>query len=84
MYANGVCHSDLSVLDGKTWDPRGQWPVILGHEGAGVVESVGEGVTNVQPGVKKINQFYTIINKNLKLLYCYNISDMNSLVSRKF
>lgn len=50
VYANGVCHSDLSVLDGKAWDPRVQWPVILGHEGAGVVESIGEGVTRVQPG----------------------------------
>jgi S-(hydroxymethyl)glutathione dehydrogenase / alcohol dehydrogenase len=35
-------------LSGK--DPEGAFPVILGHEGAGIVESVGEGVTSVQPG----------------------------------
>ena len=45
--ASGVCHSDLSVLDGTTMAPV---PVVLGHEGAGVVEEVGEGVTTVRPG----------------------------------
>lgn len=39
---------DAYTLSGK--DPEGAFPVVLGHEGAGVVESVGEGVTNVQPG----------------------------------
>lgn len=33
-------------------DPEGNFPVVLGHEGGGIVESVGEGVTNVQPGIK--------------------------------
>jgi S-(hydroxymethyl)glutathione dehydrogenase/alcohol dehydrogenase len=43
----GLCHSDLSVLDGTIpWPP----PAVLGHEGAGVVDSVGEAVTNVAPG----------------------------------
>lgn len=40
--------SDAYTLSGK--DPEGAFPVILGHEGAGIVESVGEGVTNVKPG----------------------------------
>ncbi|PKX97993.1 bifunctional alcohol dehydrogenase/S-(hydroxymethyl)glutathione dehydrogenase [Aspergillus novofumigatus IBT 16806] len=44
----GVCHTDAYTLSGK--DPEGAFPVILGHEGAGIVESVGEGVTSVKPG----------------------------------
>ncbi|CCK29359.1 mycothiol-dependent formaldehyde dehydrogenase [Streptomyces davaonensis JCM 4913] len=45
--AAGLCHSDLSVVDGTIPFPV---PVVLGHEGAGVVESVGAGVTHVGPG----------------------------------
>ncbi|KAI1466080.1 alcohol dehydrogenase [Daldinia caldariorum] len=44
----GVCHTDAFTLSGK--DPEGAFPVVLGHEGAGVVESIGEGVTTVKPG----------------------------------
>lgn len=50
VFVNGVCHSDYHVMEGRTFNSKVQWPVILGHEGAGIVESVGEGVTNVQPG----------------------------------
>lgn len=46
--ATGVCHTDSFTLSGA--DPEGLFPTVLGHEGAGVVESVGEGVTNVAPG----------------------------------
>ncbi len=45
--ATGVCHSDLSVLNGTI--PMAL-PMVLGHEGAGVVEKVGDGVTNVAVG----------------------------------
>lgn len=45
--ASGVCHSDLSIQNGTLISAL---PVVLGHEGAGVVEEVGEGVTNVKPG----------------------------------
>ncbi|MBC9727135.1 Zn-dependent alcohol dehydrogenase [Streptomyces sp. TRM68367] len=45
--AAGLCHSDLSVVDGTIPFPV---PVVLGHEGAGVVESVGAGVVHVAPG----------------------------------
>ena len=47
LKAAGLCHSDVSVLDGTIPYPV---PVVLGHEGAGVVESVGPGVTSVKPG----------------------------------
>ena len=42
MGASGVCHSDLSVVNGTLLSPL---PSVLGHEGAGIVEAVGEGVT---------------------------------------
>ncbi|CAL1283531.1 unnamed protein product [Larinioides sclopetarius] len=48
ILATAVCHTDAYTLDGL--DPEGIFPCILGHEGGGVVESVGEGVTSVQPG----------------------------------
>lgn len=48
IVATGVCHTDAYTLDG--FDPEGLFPVVLGHEGAGIVESVGEGVTSVKPG----------------------------------
>jgi S-(hydroxymethyl)glutathione dehydrogenase/alcohol dehydrogenase len=44
----GVCHTDAFTLSGE--DPEGLFPVVLGHEGAGVVVEVGEGVTSVRPG----------------------------------
>jgi S-(hydroxymethyl)glutathione dehydrogenase/alcohol dehydrogenase len=46
--ASGVCHSDLSVMNGTL--PFPPPPAILGHEGAGVVQEIGDGVTAVQPG----------------------------------
>ncbi|MBI4082081.1 MAG: Zn-dependent alcohol dehydrogenase [Candidatus Lambdaproteobacteria bacterium] len=47
MVATGVCHSDIHYYTG---DQKRQLPVVLGHEGAGIVEKVGEGVTTVKPG----------------------------------
>ena len=46
--ATGICHTDEFTLSGA--DPEGLFPAILGHEGAGVVLEVGEGVTSVKPG----------------------------------
>ncbi|RZW00286.1 MAG: S-(hydroxymethyl)glutathione dehydrogenase, partial [Rhodobacteraceae bacterium] len=46
--ATGICHTDEFTLSGA--DPEGLFPAILGHEGAGVVIEVGEGVTSVKPG----------------------------------
>ena len=45
--ACGVCHTDLTYREGGIND---EYPFLLGHEAAGTVESVGEGVTNVEPG----------------------------------
>ena len=46
--ATGICHTDAYTLDGL--DSEGIFPVILGHEGAGIVIEVGEGVTTLKPG----------------------------------
>lgn len=48
VLATGVCHTDAYTLSGA--DPEGLFPVILGHEGGGIVESVGEGVTSLAVG----------------------------------
>jgi S-(hydroxymethyl)glutathione dehydrogenase/alcohol dehydrogenase len=48
MIATGVCHTDAFTLSGE--DPEGLFPVILGHEGGGIVEQVGEGVTTLKKG----------------------------------
>ncbi|XP_067127391.1 alcohol dehydrogenase class-3 [Centruroides vittatus] len=48
ILASAFCHTDAYTLDGL--DPEGVFPCILGHEGAGIVESVGDGVNSVKPG----------------------------------
>ena len=48
IIASGVCHTDAFTLSGD--DPEGVFPAILGHEGAGIVEAIGEGVTSVAIG----------------------------------
>ena len=55
LAACGVCHTDLYTASGA--DPTGYAPCVLGHEGAGVVERVGEGVTLVAPGDHVITLF---------------------------
>jgi len=47
MTASGVCHSDLHVRDGE-WDRPG--PIVLGHEGAGIVDALGPGVSELRVG----------------------------------
>ncbi|WP_414829317.1 S-(hydroxymethyl)glutathione dehydrogenase/class III alcohol dehydrogenase [Alteromonas sp. H39] len=48
VIASGVCHTDAFTLSGD--DPEGIFPSILGHEGGGIVESIGEGVTGLEVG----------------------------------
>ena len=55
LVACGVCHSDLYTASGV--DPTGHVPTVLGHEGAGVVERVGRGVTMVRPGDHVLTMF---------------------------
>lgn len=54
MAAAGVCHSDLSVVNGTIPYPM---PLVLGHEGSGIVEEVGEGVTHTKPGDHVVMSF---------------------------
>ncbi len=48
IVATGVCHTDAFTLSGS--DPEGIFPSVLGHEGGGIVEAIGEGVTSLQVG----------------------------------
>jgi S-(hydroxymethyl)glutathione dehydrogenase / alcohol dehydrogenase len=64
LAACGVCHSDLSVISGLL---RSKLPCVLGHEGAGIVEEVGEGVTHVKPGDKVLLAWVTSCSR---CFYC--------------
>lgn len=48
LKATGICHTDAFTLSGD--DPEGAFPAILGHEGAGIIVEIGEGVTSVEVG----------------------------------
>lgn len=61
--ATGVCHTDAYTMSGA--DSEGVFPVILGHEGAGVIESIGEGVEGFEIG--KFTFFKLFIISTLKL-----------------
>jgi len=55
LAACGVCHTDLYTASGA--DPSGYAPTVLGHEGAGVVEAIGDGVTSLAPGDHVVTLF---------------------------
>src|SRR5215208_5100175 len=55
LVACGVCHTDLYTASGA--DPSGYAPTVLGHEGAGVVERVGDGVSSLAPGDHVVTLF---------------------------
>jgi S-(hydroxymethyl)glutathione dehydrogenase/alcohol dehydrogenase len=55
LVACGVCHTDLYTASGA--DPSGYSPTVLGHEGAGVVERIGDGVQDVEPGDHVVTLF---------------------------
>ncbi len=66
LVACGVCHTDLYTASGA--DPSGYTPCVLGHEGAGVVERVGDGVTLVAPGDHVVTLFAPECGKCLHCL----------------
>src|ERR1043166_4006204 len=79
LVACGVCHTDLYTASGA--DPSGYSPTVLGHEGAGVVERVGDGVTSVTPGDHVVTLFSPqcgecIHCKSPKTNLCLAIRDM--------
>src|SRR3954451_21814003 len=55
LVACGVCHTDMYTASGA--DPSGYAPCVLGHEGGGVVEAVGEGVESLKPGDHVVTLF---------------------------
>src|ERR1700712_4938703 len=55
LVACGVCHTDMYTASGA--DPSGYAPAVLGHEGAGVVEAIGEGVTSLAVGDHVVTLF---------------------------
>ena len=65
--AVGVCHSDLSVINGSRIRPL---PMALGHEAAGVVESVGEGVSDVVVGDHVVLSFVPSCGKCVECQNC--------------
>lgn len=76
--AVGVCHTDMVMRDGHVPVPR---PMVLGHEGAGVVEQVGPGVTGLQPGDHAILSFdscgHCVSCRDDAPAYCHNWFPMN-------
>lgn len=71
ILATGICRSDDHVLSGAFTMPL---PMVLGHEAAGVVESVGQGVTCVKPGISrdvfKTHSLYFIPHVTLQIQGC--------------
>lgn len=78
ILACGVCHTDMAVRDGQLPTPL---PAILGHEGAGIVEKVGAGITHVKPGDRVIMSFNSCGHCPScdvdKPTYCYNFVPEN-------
>src|SRR6476469_5873051 len=82
LVACGVCHTDLYTASGA--DPSGYAPTVLGHEGAGVVEKVGEGVTSLAPGDHVVTLFSPqcgecIHCQSPRTNLCLTIRDMQNL-----
>ncbi len=78
MVASGICHTDLAVRDAQLPVPH---PIVLGHEGAGIVEEVGNDVTIVKPGDRVVMSFNSCGGcpscDNSSPTYCYEFFKYN-------
>ena len=83
IHACGICHTDMAARDRQLPTPL---PMVLGHEGAGVVEAVGDGVTHVKPGDRVIMSFNSCGHcpscEVDKPTYCYNFVPENWIGTR--
>ena len=83
VVATGVCHTDLVVRDGMIPTPQ---PVVLGHEGAGIVKEVGAGVVKVAPGDHVVMTFDSCGDcptcRRGAETYCYDLFALNFLAAR--
>jgi aryl-alcohol dehydrogenase len=83
VVATGVCHTDLVVMAGHLPTPM---PVVLGHEGAGVVEAVGSKVTKVKPGDSVVMTYNTCGTcpscHDGEMAYCYEFFPRNFFATR--
>src|SRR5688572_7239081 len=66
VQAAGICRSDLHFMKGEALSPL---PLVLGHEGAGIVEAIGPGVTTVKPGDHVILAFVSACGR---CYFCIN------------
>ncbi|XP_023241464.1 alcohol dehydrogenase class-3-like [Centruroides sculpturatus] len=64
IISTGVCHSDESFLNG--FDPKQYFPVLLGHEAAGIVESVGAEVKSIRPDSKGLTDIPKMVDEYLE------------------
>jgi len=83
LSATGVCHTDLTMK--ATW-PEARSPIVLGHEGAGVVEAVGEDVTQVRPGDRILLSYRSCGSCRECAAghpaYCHDFRTLNAIGSR--
>jgi aryl-alcohol dehydrogenase len=81
--AVGICHTDLVVASGAMGL---QFPAVLGHEGAGIVDAVGEGVTSVKPGDKVLLTFNSCGGckpcRHDEPAYCHSFVPLNMVCAR--
>src|SRR3546814_4022475 len=84
VVAVGMCHTDVVIRDMPPEMFGG--PMVYGHEGAGIVESVGPGVTRFQPGDHVVMSFRSCMSckscMDMHPAYCWNIMAMNALGRR--
>lgn len=74
-----MCHTDAYTLSGA--DPEGSFPVILGHEGAGIVESVGIGVTKLKAGKRAFEPLILHLHREITFLISYPLFTYEQIIT---